>query len=164
MIISKTISTYQVRFRQSQNYATDRASISCHSADQNTQLLIVFIGDDEEVGMARIDNLPLGRNRIVVYFPMSMFSMIHHVLQSEKPITVYANNNNDYTRVVFGSGDEPIGYFETSVSLYPDVLVLVIQEMQLYVSSLNYAAAILDFRGWEDDPYWINFGLFGIPE
>jgi hypothetical protein len=42
--------------------------------------------------------------------------------------------------------------------------VLISQEMQLYVSSINYANAILDFRGSEDNPFWVNFGLFGVPD
>ena len=55
-------------------------------------------------------------------------------------------------------------FFETNVSFKPENVVLITQEMQLYVYSINYAFAILDFRGWEDDPYWVNFGLFGIPD
>ena len=55
-------------------------------------------------------------------------------------------------------------FFETNVSFKPEEIVLITQEMQLYVYSINYAFAILDFRGWEDDPYWVNFGLFGIPD
>ncbi|MDR4515035.1 hypothetical protein [Nitrosomonas sp.] len=55
-------------------------------------------------------------------------------------------------------------FFETSVSFKPESIVLITQEMQLYVYSMNYAFGLLDFRGWEDDPYWVNFGLFGIPK
>lgn len=55
-------------------------------------------------------------------------------------------------------------FFETDVLFEPEEIVLITQEMQLYVYSINYAFAILDFRGWDDDPYWVNFGLFGIPD
>lgn len=54
--------------------------------------------------------------------------------------------------------------FETNVFFKPETIALISQEMQLYVYSINYGFAILDFRGWEDDPYWVNFGLFGIPD
>ncbi|MGD8716804.1 MAG: hypothetical protein PVG70_19775, partial [Desulfobacterales bacterium] len=55
-------------------------------------------------------------------------------------------------------------FFETDVLFEPEEIVLITQEMQLYVCSINYAFAIIDFRGWDDDPYWVNFGLFGIPD
>jgi hypothetical protein len=49
---------------------------------------------------------------------------------------------------------EPKGFFEMACR----------QELQLNVSSINYANAILDFRGSVDDPYWVNLGLFGVPD
>ena len=109
MIVAATISTYEVRFRQVESYTSDRAAIYCHSADERTQLLIAFYGEAETISKARIDNLPTGINRVVVFFPLSMFASIHHILQTEKPITLYANNNNNYTQVSFGSGQESVG-------------------------------------------------------
>ncbi|HJR88083.1 MAG TPA: hypothetical protein VJ930_10555 [Acidimicrobiia bacterium] len=109
MILSATISTYQVRFRHVESYTSDRAAIYCRSDDERTQLLIVFYGEGEAIREARVDNLPSGINRVVVSFPLSMLRDIHHILQTEKPITLYANNNNDYTQVTFGTGDESVG-------------------------------------------------------
>jgi tRNA A37 methylthiotransferase MiaB len=114
MIIQTTIASYDVNLRCVQNYSTDKASISCYSPNKRTELLIIFQSESEEVGTARIDELPSGNVRIVVYFPMSMFGSIHHVLQTEKPIQLYANNSNNYTQVNFGTGTEPVGEEEGS--------------------------------------------------
>ena len=112
MIVETTIASYAVRLRSVQNYSHGKAYIYGYSPDKKTQLLIAFQGDSEEVGSSRIDSLPSGRVRVVVYFPLSMLETIHHVLQTEKPIELYANNNNNYTQVVFGTGTEklePVG-------------------------------------------------------
>jgi hypothetical protein len=77
------------------------------------------------------------------------------------PWSILHIDSNRFKESNFLGGFE---FFETSVSLYPNEYVLIMQELRLYVSSMNNAFAILDFRGWEDDPYWINFGVFGIPE
>ena len=108
MIVTATMSSYEVRFRHVESYAAS-AVIYCRSADERTQLLIAFYGEDESIGNARIDNLPSGINRVVVYFPLSMFASLHHIFQTEKPITLYANNNNNYTQVSFGTGQEAVG-------------------------------------------------------
>jgi hypothetical protein len=109
MIVSGTISDYQVAFHQVESHTSDRAVIYGRSADGGTQLLVAFRGEGETIDKARIDNLPSGVNRIVVYFPLSMFANIHHILQTEKPIVLYANNGNDYTRVSFGTAQETVG-------------------------------------------------------
>jgi hypothetical protein len=109
MIVTATISEYSVRFRQVESYTSDRVIIYCRSADERTEILILFRGEGETIGEARIDNLPVGIDRVIVYFPLSMFANIHHILQTEKPITLYANNNNDYTQVSFGTGQEAVG-------------------------------------------------------
>lgn len=115
MIVSGKLSTYKVRFSQNQNYRTGRAYIDCYTNDKKIQLLIAFYQPEHEsINSARIDNLPSSRIRIVVFFPMHMFKNIHYILQTEKPINVYANNNNDYTQVRFGSEDELIGEEEGS--------------------------------------------------
>ena len=66
------------------------------------------------MGKARIDtlNTPTVKTRVVTFFPISMFYSVYRVLQTEKPITLYANDSNDYTQVVFGTRTdalEPIG-------------------------------------------------------
>lgn len=108
MIIQKTLTSYKVRFSQHPNI-TVRATIYCYSADKKTELLISF--DDREVeAMPRIDNLPEGNVRIVVQYPTNMLQFVQHILQTERPINVYASNNNNYTQVHFGTSDvEPIG-------------------------------------------------------
>jgi len=77
------------------------------------------------------------------------------------PWTILDIDSNNLTESNFVGGYE---FFETSVSLHPEEYALIMQELRLYVSSMNNAFAILDFRGWDDDPYWINCGVFGIPE
>jgi hypothetical protein len=109
MIVTADISEYQVRFRAVEAYTSDRAVIYGRSADKKTELLIAFRGEGEAMGEARIDTLPSGINRVITYFPLNMFANLHHILQTEKPITLYANNNNDYTQVTFGTGQEPVG-------------------------------------------------------
>jgi hypothetical protein len=114
MIIDTTLASYSIRLRCVQNYSADKAMILCYSPDKKTELRIIFQGESEEVGTARIDTFPAlpGRARVVVFFPLSMLRTIHHVLQTEKPIRLYANNNNDYTQVSFGTGTEepePVG-------------------------------------------------------
>ncbi len=109
MIVSGIISTYKIRFSQTQNYTHNRSSIYCFSQDRKIQILIVFYLEHESISIARIDELGSLGKRIVVYFPMSMFDSIHKTLQTEKPFSVYANNNNDYTQVVFGTKDEQVG-------------------------------------------------------
>lgn len=111
MIVTAVLSSYRVRFRHVQSYETDRAAIYCRSEDDRTQLLMAFYrkSDGEAIRKARIDVLPGGTRRVVVFFPMDMFRAIHHTLQTEGPITLYANDSNDYTQVTFGTGEESVG-------------------------------------------------------
>ena len=114
MIVNTEISKYTIAFRCVQAYATDKAQIYCYSPNGRTELLIIFQIETEEIGKARIDSLPIGMTRVVTYFPMSMFENIYHVLQTEKPIRLYANNNNNYTQVLFGTEiREPVGEEES---------------------------------------------------
>ena len=114
MIVDTELTSYSVRFRCVQSYTTDRAQIYCYSANRDTQLLIAFQSEGETVGKARIDtlNTPTVKTRVVTFFPIIMFYSVYRVLQTEKPITLYANDSNDYTQVVFGTRTdalEPIG-------------------------------------------------------
>lgn len=108
MIIDTTLSSYAVRLRCVQNYTGDRAQIYAYSPNKDVELLIAFQREGEQVGTARIDTLP-GVYRVITFFPLDMLASIHHLFQTEKPITLYANNNNNYTQVVLGTGTEPIG-------------------------------------------------------
>ena len=113
MIVQGTLSTYTIRLRSVQNDPPEPL-IFCYSADKKLQLWIIFQGESEEAGTARIDTFPAipGLVRVLVFFPLSMFGNIHHLLQTEKPITLNANNNNDFTQVSFGTASdqlEPIG-------------------------------------------------------
>jgi hypothetical protein len=114
MIVQTTITSYTVTLTCIQNYSTGKAYIDAYSANGDTELLIAFQIESEEVGDARIDTLSDGRVRVVAWFPMSMFRNIHHVLQTEKPIRLYANNNNNYTQIYFGTGAEPVGEEESA--------------------------------------------------
>ncbi len=114
MIVDTTLTNYTVGFRCVQSYTSGRAHIYCYSANRDTQLLIAFQSEGETVGKARIDSLntPTVKTRVVVYFPINLFDNVYRVLQTEKPIRLYANNSNDYTQVKFGTRTdilEPIG-------------------------------------------------------
>ena len=114
MIVDTQLTSYTVRFRCIQTVTTGRAQIYCYSANRDTELIIAFQSEGEAVGKARIDalNTPTVKTRVVVYFPISMFDSIYRVLQTEKPIALYANDSNDYTQVGFGTRTdtlEPVG-------------------------------------------------------
>ena len=112
MILETTLTSYSITYRCVQNYRSNYVTITCKSENERISLLIVFIEEskeDDPPPYARIDSLPRGSSRVVVYYPLSMLQSIHHTLQTEKPIRLYANNNNDYTQVVFGTSQEPSG-------------------------------------------------------
>lgn len=112
MIIDTTLTSYVVRFRCVRNQSSDRAQIYCYSPNMDTELVIAFQSEGEQAGNAKIDTLANGRRRVTTYFPLHMFAPIHHVLQTEEPITLYATDSNNYTQVSLGTATgapEPIG-------------------------------------------------------